>query len=449
MEDHPELGRTHLELVRQALKLAPAGVLATLVNASVLVAVLWQSISHWSLIIWFSITLCLTLQRTIFLLKFRPASISADQSAHVDRWFIAGTGLSGITWGCVAIFLFPVNSPTHQILIVFVLCGMVAGAAETFAPILPAFTAFALTALTPLAIRFLTIGGPVYIAMGCMTIFYIGLTSFIAIRINTVNRRLIEMKEHFAQTADERAIINARLQEEIAERGRMEDSLRDSEEQLRLLSSRLLSTQEDERKRIAGELHDSIGASLSAAKFSMENVIAQMQKGTPDPEPVNYSIRVIRMAIDEVRRIVMDLRPSILDDHGIIATINWLCDQFQKLHSHVFIERQIDIGEDEIPEHLKITILRIAQEAFHNISKYSGAERVKVLLIKVQDTIRLSIEDNGLGFDLQSIYASKQYRTGFGLMSMKERTELSGGSFVIHSEIGKGTLVESTWTPAC
>ena len=141
-----------------------------------------------------------------------------------------------------------------------------------------------------------------------------------------------------------------RLQEEIAERARMEDSLRDSEEQLRLLSSRLLSTQEDERKRIAGELHDSIGASLSAAKFSMENVIAQMEKGMPDPEPVNYSIRVIRMAIDEVRRIVMDLRPSILDDHGIIATINWLCDQFQTLHSDVCIERQIDIGEDEIPE---------------------------------------------------------------------------------------------------
>ena len=181
----------------------------------------------------------------------------------------------------------------------------------------------------------------------------------------------------------------------------------------------------------------------------MENVIAQMQKGTPDPEPVNYSIRVIRMAIDEVRRIVMDLRPSILDDHGIIATINWLCDQFQTLHSEASLERQIDIEEDEIPEHLKITIFRIAQEAFHNISKYSGAQRVKVSLIKVQNTITLSIEDNGTGFDLQSIYISKKYRTGFGLMSMRERTELSGGSFAINSEIGKGTKVQSTWTPAC
>ena len=119
--------------------------LGTLVNASVLVVVLWQSISHLSLIIWFSVTLCLVLQRTIILLRFRPASISADQSARVDRWFIGGVGLSGIAWGCVAIFLFPVNSPTHQILIVFVLCGMVAGAAETFAPILPAFAAFALS----------------------------------------------------------------------------------------------------------------------------------------------------------------------------------------------------------------------------------------------------------------------------------------------------------------
>ncbi len=199
---------------------------------------------------------------------------------------------------------------------------------------------------------------------------------------------------------------NARLQEEISEeRRRIEDSLRDSEGQFRLLSSRLLSTQEEERKRIARELHDSIGALLSDVKFKMENVVDQIQKGTVNLEPINDSIRVIQLAVDEVRRIVMDLRPSILDDMGIIAALNWFCKQFQTTHSNIHIDLQIESKEDEIPETLKIIIFRIIQEAFHNIAKYSGAERVEVLIAKLHNTIQLSIVDHGIGFDLRSIYS--------------------------------------------
>ena len=211
--------------------------------------------------------------------SIEEASLQPDQAAQVAKKFVAGLGLSGIAWGFVAIFLFPVDSPTHQILIVFVLCGMVAGAAETFSPVLPAFIAFSLPALVPLFIRFLTIGGAVYNAMSVLTLLYIGMTLIIARRINITNRKSVELKEHFSRMAEERTASNARMQEEMSERRRMEDSLRDSEERLRLLASRLLSTQEEDRKRIARELHDSIGASLSAAKFSMENVIDQIQTG--------------------------------------------------------------------------------------------------------------------------------------------------------------------------
>jgi signal transduction histidine kinase len=239
------------------------------------------------------------------------------------------------------------------------------------------------------------------------------------------------------------------LQEEISERRRIEDSLLDSEAQLRLLSSRLLSAQEEERKRIARELHDSIGASLSAAKFSMENVIDQIQKETVELTPINYSIRVIQLAIDEVRRIVMDLRPSILDDIGIIATLNWFCKQFQTIHSNIHVDMLIEINEDEVPETLKIIIFRIVQEAFHNIAKYSGAEWVEVSIAKLNDTIHLSIEDRGIGFDLRSIYANRKSGKGLGLMSMRERTELSGGIFVIESKIGEGTNIRASWTLPC
>jgi signal transduction histidine kinase len=446
MQNTQQLERTQVELVRQALKLAPIAVLGTLLNAFVLVLVLWQSISHTSLIIWFSITCCLAVQRSLFLYKYRWASLQPRQAAQVSKRFVVGLGLSGIVWGFVGIFLFPVDSPTHQTLIVFVLCGMVAGAVEAFSSVLPAFIAFASPALVPLFIRFLTMGGAAYYAMAAMTLFYILLTLIIARRINITNRRLVELKEHFSRIAEERTASNARLQEEISERRRMEDSLRDSEKQLRLLSSRLLSTQEEERKRIARELHDSIGASLSAAKFSMENVIDQIEKGTVTLEPINYSIRVIQLAIDEVRRIFMDLRPSILDDMGIIATINWFCKQFETIYPNIHIEMKIEIEEDVIPEVLKIIIFRIIQEAFQNIGKYSGTDWVEVSISKLGDTMQLSIEDHGIGFDLSSINANRKSEKGIGLMSMRERTELSGGVFEIESKLGEGTGIQASWT---
>src|SRR5208283_594764 len=131
-----------------------------------------RSISHASLIIWFSITFCLAVQRAVFLYKYRGASLQPHQVAQVANRFVASLGLAGIVWGSLGIFLFPVDSPTHQTLIVFVLCGMVAGAAETFSPVLPAFTAFMLTTLAPLFIRFVTIGGAVYHVMSIMTLLY-------------------------------------------------------------------------------------------------------------------------------------------------------------------------------------------------------------------------------------------------------------------------------------
>ncbi len=449
MEGTLQQEHVQVELVRRALKLAPIAVFATLLNAFVLVLILWQSVSHMSLIIWFSITFCLAVQRSLFLHKYWGASLQPHQASQVARRFVAGLGLSGIVWGFVAISLFPVDSPTHQTLIVFVLCGMVAGAAETFSFVLPAFIAFALPALVPLFIRFLTIGGAVYDAMGAMTLLYMILTLIIARRINITNKSLIELKEHFSRMVEERTASNARLQQEISERLQKETSLRDSEEQLRLLSSRLLTTQEEERKRIAGELHDSIGASLSAAKFSMENVIDQIQKGSVKLEPINYSIRIIQLAVDDVRRIVMDLRPSILDDMGIVTTLNWFCKQFQTIHSDVHIDIKIEITEDEIPETLKVIIFRIVQEAFHNIVKHSEAKWVEISLVKLDNSIQLSVVDHGTGFDLRSTYADRKSGKGVGLMSMRERTELSCGIFVIKSEIGEGTAIHASWTLPC
>jgi len=231
---------------------------------------------------------------------------------------------------------------------------------------------------------------------------------------------------------------------DITDRKRAEEALRESEEQLRYLSSQLLTAQEKERERIARELHDGIGQSLSAVKFGVENSLKQINKETSGP-PVKRLEAVIPMiqdSIEEVRKIAMDLRPSVLDNLGILATIAWFCREFQTIYSGIRIEQQLDIREDEVPDPLKTAIYRVLQEALNNVAKHSNANLANISLRRMDGMIELVIEDNGMGFDLE-----EASRKGLGLSSMKERVELSGGSFAIESATGAGTIIRASWPP--
>jgi signal transduction histidine kinase len=219
-----------------------------------------------------------------------------------------------------------------------------------------------------------------------------------------------------------------------------------TERELKSLSSRLLKAQEEERRRIAREMHDSIGAALSAAKFSAENALAQLDQGKVDQTLLKGVVSVIQNAIDESRRIMTDLRPSMLDDLGIITTINWFCRQYRTIYSNIDIEKKIEVEEEDIPEELKITIFRIVQEAFHNIAKYSKAELVELSLLKTDHSLDLIVQDNGVGFDLNSILSRESHVGRFGLLNMKERAKLSGGTFEIVSAPRRGTTIRASWS---
>jgi signal transduction histidine kinase len=230
------------------------------------------------------------------------------------------------------------------------------------------------------------------------------------------------------------------------ERRRVETALRESEKQLKILSSKLLEAQETERKLVAQELHDGITGSLVGIKFSLESKLLQMGRGM---EPPGISIeRIVGMvegAIEEVGRISTRLRPAMLDNLGVLATMSWFCQEFQETYQRIYIEEQIEVAEDEVPGDLKVVIYRVFQEALNNIAKHSGADRVTLCLRKGSDNLELCVTDNGQGFEMQKVIPRIDTPGGMGLTSMKERTEFSGGSFEISSTKGEGAGIRATW----
>jgi signal transduction histidine kinase len=141
----------------------------------------------------------------------------------------------------------------------------------------------------------------------------------------------------------------------------------------------------------------------------------------------------------------MNLRPSMLDDLGILATISWFCRQFESTYSKIRISQSIEIKEQAVPASLRTVIFRVLQEGLNNVAKHSMAKMVSLSLRKRNQAIELVIQDNGQGFDLSRAKAPESTHHGLGLESMRERTELSGGSLVIESTQGKGTMIRASW----
>ncbi len=234
---------------------------------------------------------------------------------------------------------------------------------------------------------------------------------------------------------------------DITELKRAEEALGESESRLRSLSSQLLSVQENERRRVARELHDGIGQMLTAIKFKVENFLHEQgkTKARANAKSLEAIIPMLREGMEEARRIQTDLRPSVLDDLGILAALSWLCRNFEATYSHIHIEKQTHIQEEEVPLLLKTVIYRVSQEALNNIAKHSKADLARLSLKKIGDKIELKIKDNGMGFDLEQTLSSERARRGMGLDSMRERAELSGGAFAVESTKGKGTTIKVNW----
>jgi PAS domain S-box-containing protein len=237
------------------------------------------------------------------------------------------------------------------------------------------------------------------------------------------------------------------LAQDNTERKSSEEALKKTERELRILSLKILEAQENERKRVARELHDGIGQALTGIKFCLENGLRKIEEGKPfsQIQEINNAIPLIRATVEETRRIAMGLRPSTLDDIGIAETLYWFCQQFEEIYTITRIETSIEIEENQMTDSLKTTIFRVTQEALNNVAKHSRADRVLLRLHKVSESIELTIADNGIGFEIEKHKLEKDKDRGFGLASMKERAELSGGSLSIRSALGQGTRIKVLW----
>lgn len=208
-----------------------------------------------------------------------------------------------------------------------------------------------------------------------------------------------------------------------------------------ILCEVLLQAQEYDRLRIANDLHDSLGQNLSAVKLSIERAMRAAGPAQHESKRIlSGALSRLRLSVDELRRIALDLRPSMLNDLGLLTTMEWCCREFDECNPGLRLVKQFDVDEKAVPDSLHHDIYRLLQESIHNIDKHAQAQNVEVIFRRENEILQLSVCDDGCGFDMQS-----KDGVGMGLFSMHARVVRSGGRVNIYSEEGEGTHIVFRW----
>ena len=201
---------------------------------------------------------------------------------------------------------------------------------------------------------------------------------------------------------------------------------------------------EGERRRLSLHLHDNVAQGLATIKLLLEDKLALLTKDKSSSAfSIDSILEITQDNLNEIRRIIDDLRPRMIDDIGLLATLQWHWQKFQDCRPNFRLNMKLAAAETDIPPKLKLIIYRIVQEASDNIERHSGATRVEFELTCEDQTLKLGICDNGIGFNVDEI--KKEFTSHPGLISMKEYTELSDGIYGLRSNPNKGTCIEGKW----
>lgn len=224
--------------------------------------------------------------------------------------------------------------------------------------------------------------------------------------------------------------------------------------ELKRLADALLRMREEERMDVATRLHDDLAPTLVMVKYLVEDAIqrvgrdgAEASMSSANPGSASGLLLLaaarLREVIAELRSISTELRPRLLDDLGLIPTLEWYCRGFEESHPQVAITRAFTASERTIPADLKVEIFRIVQEALGNVSRHAQADAVRVALAEEGSELRLTIEDNGVGFD--PVQVTREGTTRVGLPSIRKRVEATAGRLVLDSGPQRGTRIGAVW----
>jgi signal transduction histidine kinase len=219
------------------------------------------------------------------------------------------------------------------------------------------------------------------------------------------------------------------------------------DEQHRIRGRRLILAQEDERKRIAADLHDGIAPTIGSIKLKLETCLAYLEGNHSgiDRSHLENCVDELKDLVNEIRRISCNLAPSMLENFGLHVAVDWLCENFAADHSGVDIDCKVHIDESSMSDILKIAIYRVVQEALTNAGEHASPQKVNVNLESNSLGLRLCVVDDGAGFDPGHLHGDKFWRRGLGLDGMRERVEATGGSFELKSAPGQGVTIEAYW----
>ena len=270
------------------------------------------------------------------------------------------------------------------------------------------------------------------------------------------NAHLQQTIQALSQRSQDLSASNRQLQREIAQRKAVEESLRKSErhysllleqsrhmsEQLRLLSRQLLSAQEEERKMISRELHDQIAQTLTGINVRLASLKTEStlnHKGLQ--KKISSTQRLVEKSVDIVHRFARELRPTVLDDLGLIPALHSFMKSFTT-RTGVRVSLTAFAAVERLDTEKRTVLFRVAQEALTNVARHAQASRVEVSIQRLRNRVCMKIEDDGKSFDVEHALHSKG-NGRLGLLGMRERLEMVGGSFAVESAPRKGTIVEA------
>jgi signal transduction histidine kinase len=264
----------------------------------------------------------------------------------------------------------------------------------------------------------------------------------IKVKTEPIGALVLRFAKHYECLPRECEVMEALLKRAALaiERVLLRDRISAGEQRIRELTERIIMVQDEERRRISRELHDETSHSLLVLRLYLEMIYKELPRSLAvTRKKTKEATALVEKTLKEMRRLISDLGPSILDDHGLVPALRWQARTIRDI-SKIKVSLRVGRNFPRLPRNLEVVIYRVVQESLNNAARHSRATEVDVGLQYRAESVNINIKDNGIGFDPKRL-AELRRKSSFGLLSMQERISILGGTFAVDSRPREGTQV--------